>query len=126
MNIFALFSKINIFTKKKKRVVSYESLYWCNIENRIAIIKNIAEDTGWELLEHQPDNLMLSFTNKNVVLPKNKIRINIYYTTMTVGTCLKNPYKGKTQLFRRKVARDQLRSIFMKPRQHTGKGYYNK
>jgi len=54
------------------------------------------------------------------------IRINVYWTTGTVGTCLSHPRKGKTQLFRRNVDMNTLRAIFSNPRQHTGSGYYRR
>jgi len=52
------------------------------------------------------------------------IRINVYWTTGTVGTCLDHPRQGKTQLFRRNVDLSTLREIFKNPRVHTGAGYY--
>ena len=55
---------------------------------------------------------------------KESVRINVYYTTRTVGTCLNHPARGKTQLFRREVTMNQLAQIFENPRSHTGKGYY--
>ncbi len=51
-------------------------------------------------------------------------KINVYYTTGTVGTCVEHPISGKTQLFRRKVDYKTLQRIFQHPRVHTGKGYY--
>eukprot|EP01032_Pedospumella_encystans_P013611 gene13611-15661_t len=51
-------------------------------------------------------------------------KINVYYTTGTVGTCVEHPISGKTQLFRRKVSYETLQRIFQNPRVHTGKGYY--
>ena len=74
---------------------------------------------GWGNPVHQDQNAMLSVF-------KEDMRINIYYTTMTVATCLKHPYKGKTQLFRRNVSSKQLIKIFENPRVHTFKGYYAK
>ena len=54
-------------------------------------------------------------------------RINVYYTTGTVVTCLWHPKRGeKTQLFRRNVAMYLLAQIFENARGHTGRGYYNK
>lgn len=52
------------------------------------------------------------------------IRINIFWTTGTVGTCLDHPRQGKTQLFRRHVDLSTLREIFKNPRVHTG--YYTR
>ena len=40
-------------------------------------------------------------------------RINVYYTTHTVGTAIDHPRAGKTQLFRRNVNLRELLEIFM-------------
>lgn len=80
---------------------------------------DVANQYGWINPVHQPENLMLSIF-------KGDMRINIYYTTMTVATCLKHPFKGKTQLFRRNVTPAQLIRIFENPRVHTFKGYYER
>eukprot|EP00574_Skeletonema_japonicum_P004596 CAMPEP_0201722042 /NCGR_PEP_ID=MMETSP0593-20130828/6530_1 /ASSEMBLY_ACC=CAM_ASM_000672 /TAXON_ID=267983 /ORGANISM="Skeletonema japonicum, Strain CCMP2506" /LENGTH=291 /DNA_ID=CAMNT_0048212943 /DNA_START=43 /DNA_END=918 /DNA_ORIENTATION=- len=53
-------------------------------------------------------------------------RINVYYTTGTVATCINHPRSGKTQLFRRNQTLDDLGAIFANPRQHTGVGYYRR
>ncbi len=50
-------------------------------------------------------------------------RINVYYTTRTVGTALNHPNQGATQLFRRRCSSEELREIMQNPRVHTGKGY---
>mmetsp|Transcript_31329 Transcript_31329/g.74452 ORF Transcript_31329/g.74452 Transcript_31329/m.74452 type:complete len:398 (-) Transcript_31329:52-1245(-) len=50
-------------------------------------------------------------------------RINVYYSTGTVGTCLDHPRQGKTQLFRRNVNLTMLREVFRDPRVHTDRGY---
>eukprot|EP00392_Amoebophrya_sp_AT5.2_P007506 g7521.t1 len=51
-------------------------------------------------------------------------RINVWYTTGTVGTYLEHPRQGRTQLFRRNVDTSLLREIFRKPRVHTSLGYH--
>lgn len=79
----------------------------------------VAKTYGWVRPIHQPDNVMLSVF-------KGESRINIYYTTMTVATCINHPIKGKTQLFRRNVTPGQLVKILNDPRVHTNKGYYEK
>ena len=53
-------------------------------------------------------------------------RINVYYTTGTVGTCISHPRQGKTQLFRRNVTLAVLREIIRDPRVHTGAGYHRR
>lgn len=50
-------------------------------------------------------------------------RINVYYTTRTVGTAIDHPFQGKTQLFRRNCSASELLEIFKNPRVHTGRGY---
>ena len=73
---------------------------------------------GWERPIYQGyPHFMLS-------LFKDGMRVNIYTTTMTVGTCLDHPLKGKTQLFRRNCSIEDVERIFNNPRVHTRKGYY--
>eukprot|EP00522_Entomoneis_paludosa_P018118 CAMPEP_0172446630 /NCGR_PEP_ID=MMETSP1065-20121228/6189_1 /TAXON_ID=265537 /ORGANISM="Amphiprora paludosa, Strain CCMP125" /LENGTH=317 /DNA_ID=CAMNT_0013197795 /DNA_START=48 /DNA_END=1001 /DNA_ORIENTATION=- len=56
-----------------------------------------------------------------------KTKINIYYTTGTVGTCLNHPKRGKTQLFRRNYQDlSGIAIILSNPRAHTGEGYYTR
>lgn len=54
----------------------------------------------------------------------NRELIRVWWRTQTVGTYLKHPRQGKTQLFRREVNGDMLEDIFRNPRQHTGQGYH--
>lgn len=82
-------------------------------------IRALAKINGYTEIDYQPNSRMISFTKKGN-------RINIYYTTMTVGTCIKHPKKGKTQLFRKKVDKKLLNMIFINPRIHTNKGYRKK
>ncbi len=51
------------------------------------------------------------------------VRINVYYTTRTIGTALSHPSQGATQLFRRNCTTEELVKILENPRAHTGKGY---
>ena len=92
---------------------------WSNVDDRIDIIKSIAAYQNYQMICHQEANKLLSFRRWGV-------RVNVYYTKMTVGTCMDHPSKGKTQLFRRNVTRNQLIEIMGNPRTHTGKGYYKK
>jgi hypothetical protein len=86
--------------------------------------KKYAYKFGWIEIAFKPENKLISFMKE--VEPKKMARINIYYTTKTVGTCLDHPKKGKTQLFRKNVSIQQLEKIFANPRTHTDKGYYQK
>lgn len=84
--------------------------------HEIEQIRFIAEKTGYKEVDLQLFNKMISFKKGNT-------RINVYYSTMTVGTCLHHPKKGATQLFRRNVSFVLLEKLFANPRQHTGIGY---
>ena len=66
---------------------------------------------------------VISFSSQ---LGEETARINVYYTTGTVGTCLEHPRLGKTQLFRRGCTMEALATIMANPRVHTGKGYYKR
>ncbi|CAJ1934984.1 unnamed protein product [Cylindrotheca closterium] len=55
-----------------------------------------------------------------------KTRINVYYTTRTIGTVLDHPSQGRTQLFRRDCTIGELAEIMRNPRVHTSKGYTRK
>lgn len=86
-------------------------------------VADLAAKHGWSGMIHQPENLMLSFFKGE---KENRTRVNVYYTTMTVGTALKHPTKGKTQLFRRNVSPAMLERILKNPRTHTQRGYYER
>lgn len=85
----------------------------------ISRIRMLADRHKWLEIAFMTNNRTISFR-------KGKDRINVYYSTMTVGTCLAHPKQGKTQLFRKKVQFDELDKIFENPRTHTGKGYHRK
>ena len=53
-------------------------------------------------------------------------RINVYWTTGTVATCVDHPRQGPTQLFRRNVSLVLLRQLMLDPRLHTGVGYHHR
>lgn len=82
-------------------------------------IEKMAVKYSWEFLDWQPANDLLSFF-------KDGCRLNIWLRRGTVGTALNHPKRGKTQLFRKNCDIDYVRTIMINPRQHTGKGYYEK
>ncbi len=84
--------------------------------NRDAIIQ-MGQACGYALEQEQDNIKLLIFVN-------SLTQINVYYTKMTVATCLRHPKRGATQLFRRCVSMQEMERIFKKPRLHTGKGYY--
>lgn len=79
----------------------------------------LAEKHGYELEQEQPNICLLIFV-------KAAVQVNVYYSKMTVGTAMRHPTKGCTQLFRRCVSLNEMEQIFKNPRVHTGKGYYRR
>lgn len=74
--------------KKKERLI-----------NDIAIL---ADASGWDFIIHDDNGKMISFS-------KDKKRINVYYTTMTIGVCIpKSPQK-----YYRKVTIENLEKLFL-------------
>lgn len=84
-------------------------------------VRRIAESYDYVELSLNEESRVISFRSQS-----GSARINVYYTTGTVGTCLNHPKQGKTQLFRRETDIEQLDLIFQSPRNHTGKGYHRK
>jgi hypothetical protein len=62
---------------------------------------------------------LISFENEKI-----NIRINIHYTTGTVGIYLNHSRNGRTQYFHRYVTYNDLIEIFKNPRTTTGTGYF--
>ena len=83
----------------------------------IDFIRGIAAVFDLEEICHNSTSRVISFRSDD------NERINVYYTTRTIGTALDHPSQGKTQLFRRKCTVDDLKKILQNPRSHTEKGY---
>jgi len=86
-------------------------------------IAKLARRHGYEKVEVNPrdENRMVSWRHSRKC---GGVRINIYFTTGTVATCLDHPTKGKGQLFRRNMTFADLEDIFHNPRVHTDTGYH--
>lgn len=84
-------------------------------------VKSLAKKHGWDEIETS-DPYMISFGK---VVGGKPGRINVWFGKkgITVGTYLKHPKQGRTQLFRKWVTREEMDLIFKNPRHHTGKGY---
>lgn len=76
---------------------------------------------GVEEIAFNPTSRVISFRTI-----RDDVRINVYYTTRTIGTALDHPTQGKTQLFRRNCTGKELVTIMNNPRVHTDKGYQRK
>lgn len=83
-------------------------------------IEEVAASQNYTRGALNEESCVISFTREGV-------KINVYYTTGTVGTCIDHPTQGKTQLFRKRIALvdnvDGLTQLFSNPRQHTDVGY---
>lgn len=69
---------------------------------------------------------------RSFLVPHNgeNCRVNVWSNdkdnTFTVGTSLRHPRKGKTQLFRKGLKESEVLELLKNPRKHTRKGYYTK
>lgn len=88
-------------------------------QSRLEQIEGYAKTHGWQFLELQEPNRMISFS-------KDGNRLNVYYSTGTVGTVLTHPKRGRSTLYRRHLTMPEIEQIFSNPRIHTQKGYYTK
>lgn len=120
--IKSLFTKKSVIEQKivlepVKQILKAEKKI--NYPSSIKEIVSHAEIHGWKLGVHQENICMVSFF-------KGENRINYYYSTGTIATCLKHPKMGKTQLFRKNLKKEKILLVFENPRVHTNKGYYEK
>eukprot|EP00873_Tetraselmis_striata_P015505 jgi/Tetstr1/435769/TSEL_024662.t1 len=83
----------------------------------------VAQHRLTELLFNET-NRVISFVSRQT--EEGTVRIHVYYTTGTVGTCLEHPGLGRTQIYRRGCTLEQLAEIMSNPRAHTEKGYYKR
>jgi len=90
----------------------------------VSEVRELAEEFGYDEIVHNEVSKMISFLGRYGL--RTGARINVYYSTGTVGSCLNHPKQGKTQLFRRDVDLAVLEKIFDNPRLHSGKGYHRK
>jgi hypothetical protein len=84
------------------------------------MVRELAYEHELEEIQFNPQSRVIGFlgyTDDGVV------RINVYYSTGTVGTALDHPVQGPTQLFRRRCTVGDLYSIMSDPRWHSGRGY---
>ena len=87
-------------------------------------IRRMANRHGFREIQFNETSRVVAFETTPTGTPGPKCRVNVYYTTGTVATCLDHPRRGKTQLFRRDQTSDDLDALFRDPRRHTGAGYF--
>ena len=87
-------------------------------------VRSLARRFDCREVQLNPASCVIAFTKQ---LPgTGAVRINVYYTTGTVGTALDHPDQGRTQLFRWGCSLDDLQRILDNPRVHSGRGYKRK
>ena len=88
----------------------------------LEVVRDEARLAGLYEIYYNEQSRVVSFASTDD--HSSPVRVNVYYTTGTVGTCLTHPRQGKTQLFRRNVDLSTLAELFREPRLHTGTGYH--
>ena len=78
----------------------------------VQFARKVAEEFGYNEipLRELEQRYMISFYQTST-----NTRINVYFTTGTVGSCLDHPRQGKTQVFGRNMTNDDLRQILKNP-----------
>ena len=87
----------------------------------IAEVRNLAARYGWSEVQYNAESRVIAFTSMSET--NGRMRVNVYYTTGTVGTSLNHPIDGPGQMFRRCTSLRDLEQIFSNPRVHTERGY---
>eukprot|EP00798_Chlamydomonas_sp_ICE-L_P026157 gene26157-11883_t len=93
----------------------------------LKVAREIADRAGLEETMYNEKSRVVSFSaspSQGAKSPKWSGRMNVYYTTRSVGTCIHHPKKGKAQLYRLNVDEKELFKLMTNPRKHTGRGYY--
>lgn len=95
-----------------------EGLAWSPdfVRGVAACSNSSSNSTIGEILFDQANKLLSFRTDQG-------FRINVYYTTRTIGTAVNHPVHGTTQLFRRDCTPQQLSDILCNPRAHAGQAY---
>ncbi len=92
---------------------------------RIAQIRQKAFEHGWQVERFDIGHRLIRF--KKTIEGMGQVLLDVWYSTMTVGTTLNHPLKGRNTLFREHVSPSLLIAILRNPRLHTwGKGYRRK
>ena len=82
----------------------------------LEVVRDEARLAGLYEIYYNEQSRVVSFASTDD--HSSPVRVNVYYTTGTVGTCLTHPRQGKTQLFRRNVDLSTLAELFLIGRAH--------
>eukprot|EP00854_Cymbomonas_tetramitiformis_P025167 gene25167-30715_t len=85
-------------------------------ELKLPEVRECARRHGLDEIQFNERSRVIAFSDR-----ARTVRINVYYTTGTVGTCVGHPKQGPTQMFRRSCTMHLLGQIMADPRVHTGK-----
>lgn len=126
-----------VFTKRRDRVmmeqVSLARAYSEAIHSKegkeenskdvaldVEVVRSLARGHGLKEIQFNEASRVIAFRKD---CEEGAVRINVYYSTGTVGTALLHPVQGKTQLFRKQCDLRDLINVFENPRWHSGRGY---
>ena len=76
----------------------------------INVVRQLADKADLEEIYYNEDSKVISFAPRGGDHSQIK-RINVYWTTGTVGTCVAHPKQGHTQAFRRDVTPSVLEEL---------------
>jgi hypothetical protein len=89
---------------------------------RIAELRQWGFLEGWTVERFDPSHALIRFTKMTHC--HGEVILDVWYSTMTVGTTLTHPIQGRNTLFRKRVNNSLMIALFRNPRLHThGKGY---
>lgn len=94
------------------------------VKERIAFFDQLAAKHGWSKVKITTDNSRAQRQRYQRARDNGDSDVlDCWPTTLVVGSFLRHPRQGKTQLFRKECSLSELEQIFINPRSHTGKGY---
>lgn len=98
------------------------------VQRRIALYDSLAAENGWTKVKITTDNSRVQRQRYKQMRHgggdgDEMVVVDCWPTTGVIGSYLKHPKQGKTQLFRKECSDEEVAKVFVDPRSHTGKGY---
>jgi len=102
----------------------YRDRNWEVAERQLEDVREMAWNNNLKKIYFNLRSKVISFAPFDYQAWGVRGRMNVYFSTGTVGTCLYHHRQGRTQLYRRDVSPSTLEGLMRNPRLHTGVGYY--
>ena len=94
-----------------------------NKKARVAV--HLSKPYKWDIVDIQTNTKLIIFIrNTEEDIQKMVVHYGKSTDTYTVTTTLKHPQKGRGNLHRKGITRNELKGLFNNPRKHTNKGKY--